>query len=114
MLLAEEDMVRVSNLAPGTRLFRCPATRLAEEIGKRMVLNIVMIGFFAAVTQLVKPESLRRAVAESVPEHFMGLNLKAFDKGFERGQAKLRDLPGGEPIESYSLCATTAAAAQKI
>ena len=90
MLLAEEDMVRVSNLAPGTRLFRCPATRLAEEIGKRMVLNIVMIGFFAAVTQLVKPESLRRAVAESVPEHFKDVNLVAFDKGYEYGLSQLQ------------------------
>ena len=30
-------------------------TRLAEELGKRMVLNVVMVGFFAAVTGLLDP-----------------------------------------------------------
>jgi 2-oxoglutarate ferredoxin oxidoreductase subunit gamma len=87
-LLVEEDLVQVANLNPGIRLFSCPATRIAEGLGKQMVLNIVMVGFFSAVTGLVKPESLRRAVAESVPEHFRDLNLAAFDKGFEYGKAK--------------------------
>ena len=45
----------------------CPATRLAEELGKRMVLNIVMVGFFTAVTHLLDPDAVRKAVADSVP-----------------------------------------------
>ncbi len=88
-LVIEQDLVRVGDLPPGTKVFSCPATRLAEELGKRMVLNIVMVGFFAAVTQLVKPESLRQAVADSVPPAFKELNLKAFDKGFEYGKQHL-------------------------
>ncbi len=32
-----------------------------------MVLNIVMVGFFAAVTGLPAPEALRKAVTDSVP-----------------------------------------------
>jgi len=90
-LVIEQDLVRVSNLPSGTKVFSCPATRLAEELGKKMVLNIVMVGFFAAVTNLLKPESLRQAVADSVPPAFKELNLKAFDKGFEYG----KHLPNG-------------------
>jgi Pyruvate/2-oxoacid:ferredoxin oxidoreductase gamma subunit len=52
-----------------------------------MVLNIVMVGFFAAVTKLLQPESLRSAVADSVPPSFKELNEKAFDKGYEYGIA---------------------------
>ena len=85
ILVVEQDLVRVDNLQPGTRVYSCPATRLAEELGKRMVLNSVMVGFFAAVTNLVSAPSLRKAVADSVPESFRELNLKAFDKGFEYG-----------------------------
>jgi 2-oxoglutarate ferredoxin oxidoreductase subunit gamma len=103
MLVIEEDMVRVSRLQPGTRLFSCPATRIAEKLGKRMVLNIVMVGFFAAVSKLVKAESLRQAVAESVPEHFKDLNLKAFDEGYAEGLAKLKTAPHGEPLEGLQL-----------
>ena len=86
VLVIEQDLVKVGAIPAETKVFSCPATRLAEELGKRMVLNIVMVGFFAAVTNLLKPESLRQAVADSVPPSFKELNLKAFDKGFEYGK----------------------------
>jgi 2-oxoglutarate ferredoxin oxidoreductase subunit gamma len=92
ILIVEEDLVRVGDLNPGIRVYSVPATRLAEGLGKRMVLNIVMVGFFAAVTGLVEHDALRKAVADSVPAHFAELNLKAFDKGFEYGTSKLREL----------------------
>jgi 2-oxoglutarate ferredoxin oxidoreductase subunit gamma len=95
-LVAEADMVQLANVKPGTKVFTCPATRIAEELGKRMVLNIVMVGFFAAVTEVCQPESLRKAVADSVPPAFKELNLKAFDKGFEYGSRKLELSPEGE------------------
>ena len=40
---------------------------LAEELGRKVVLNIVMVGFFGAVTNLLDPDSLRKAVEDSVP-----------------------------------------------
>jgi 2-oxoglutarate ferredoxin oxidoreductase subunit gamma len=85
LLLIEQDLVRVDALPPGVRVYSIPATRIAEELGKRMVLNIVMVGFFGAVSGLLKPESLREAIADSVPKAFVDLNLKAFDKGYEYG-----------------------------
>ena len=89
LLIIEQDLVRVEKLPPGVRVYGVPATRLAEELGKRMVLNIVMVGFFAAVTNVLEPESVRQAVGDSVPEAFRELNLKAFDKGFEYGTKHL-------------------------
>jgi len=85
LLIIERDLVRVEALPAGVRVFSVPATRLAEELGKRMVLNIVMVGFFGAVSGLLKPESLRDAIADSVPKAFIELNLQAFDKGYEYG-----------------------------
>jgi 2-oxoglutarate ferredoxin oxidoreductase subunit gamma len=84
-LIVEEDLVRVSNLNRDKKVYSIPATRFAEELGKRMVLNSVMVGFFTAVTKLIGPEAVRKAVAESVPSSFRELNLKAFDKGFDYG-----------------------------
>jgi len=89
VLIIEQDLVRVEKLPPGVRVYGVPATRLAEELGKRMVLNIVMVGFFASVTNVLDPEAIRQAVADSVPEAFCELNLKAFDKGFEYGTKHL-------------------------
>jgi 2-oxoglutarate ferredoxin oxidoreductase subunit gamma len=85
MLIIEQDLVRVGNVTEGTRIYSCPATRIAEELGKRMVLNVVMVGFFAAVAKVLKPESLRQAVLESVPPAFKELNAKAFDAGYKYG-----------------------------
>src|SRR5215831_1441809 len=87
MLIVEEDLVRVSNLNRDKQVYAVPATRLAEELGKRMVLNIVMVGFFTAVTRLLSTDAARKAVADSVPASFCELNLKAFDKGYEYGIA---------------------------
>jgi 2-oxoglutarate ferredoxin oxidoreductase subunit gamma len=84
-LIIEEDLVRVSNLNRDKKVFAVPATRFAEELGKRMVLNSVMVGFFTAVTQLIEAEAVRKAVADSVPPSFRELNLKAFEKGYTYG-----------------------------
>lgn len=88
-LIVERDLVRVTDLPRETRVYSVPATRLAEELGKRMVLNIVMVGFFTAVTQLLAADAVRKAVGDSVPSSFRDLNLKAFDKGYEYGIAAL-------------------------
>ena len=89
MLIVEQDLVRVDELKGDIKVFSVPATRLAEELGKRMVLNSVMVGFFAAVTHLLEPDAVRKAVADSVPAAFRELNLKAFEKGFEYGNTAL-------------------------
>jgi len=98
-LLIERDLVRVSDVTRNARIFSVPATRIAEELGKRMVLNIVMVGFFTAVTRLLEPDAVRKAVADSVPAHFRDLNIKAFDKGYEYGVAALAAGPEKQDLE---------------
>jgi 2-oxoglutarate ferredoxin oxidoreductase subunit gamma len=89
LLIIEEDLVRVSDLKGDPQIYAIPATRIAEELGKRMVLNSVMVGFFTAVTRLLTREAVKRAVADSVPASFRDLNLQAFEKGYEYGIALL-------------------------
>jgi 2-oxoglutarate ferredoxin oxidoreductase subunit gamma len=98
ILITEQELVRVDKVSPGERIYAVPATRLAEELGRKMVLNIVMVGFFGAVTGLLQAESLRKAVEDSVPPAFQKLNLQAFDKGYEYGQKLMRHIEeNGEP-----------------
>ena len=85
ILITEQDLVRIDQFPAGVRAYGVPATRLAEELGRKVVLNIVMVGFYGAVTNLVNPDSLRKAVADSVPPAMQKLNLDAFDKGFAYG-----------------------------
>ncbi len=84
-LITEEDLVTVRNLRKDIRLRAVPATRFEEELGKRLVLNIVMMGFFSAVTDIAGKDAMRKAVQMSVPKGTEELNLKAFDRGWEYG-----------------------------
>jgi 2-oxoglutarate ferredoxin oxidoreductase subunit gamma len=84
-LIIETDLVKPAGLKPEMRLFGVPATRLAEELGRKMILNIVMVGFFTAVTKLVDYKAVREAVIASVPQGTEALNLKAFDRGYQYG-----------------------------
>jgi 2-oxoglutarate ferredoxin oxidoreductase subunit gamma len=91
LMLIEQDLVRVSSIPVGTRIFGIPATRIAEELGKRMVLNIVMTGFFGAISGLLQRDSLRQAIETSVPSAFREINLKAYDRGFDYGLEHLKN-----------------------
>ncbi len=93
ILIIEEDLVRVSDLKGDPKVYSIPATRIAEELGKRMVLNSVMVGFFTAVTKLLTADAVRKAVTDSVPPSFRELNLQAFEKGLEYGNKELAAAP---------------------
>jgi 2-oxoglutarate ferredoxin oxidoreductase subunit gamma len=98
ILIVEEDLVRVSDLK-AIQVYSIPATRIAEVLGKRMVLNSVMVGFFTAVTHLLDADAVRKAVADSVPASFRELNLKAFEKGLEYGITALTTTANPTDVE---------------
>ena len=86
ILMVEEELVEVSGLPDTVKLYGIPATRIAEELGRKVVLNMVMAGFFTAVTKLIDKDAMRKAVEDSVPPGTEELNLKAFDRGYEWGE----------------------------
>jgi len=85
-IIIEEELVKPQGLKPGMKLCGIPATRLAEELGRKMILNIVMVGFFTSVTRLVDYEAVKEAVKASVPQGTEVMNLKAFDRGYQYGE----------------------------
>jgi 2-oxoglutarate ferredoxin oxidoreductase subunit gamma len=93
MLLYECDLVTLDTSVPaGVKTYGVPATRIAEEIGKRVVLNIVMVGFFTGVTGLISHDSVEQAVRDSIPAGTEKLNLAAFERGYAYG-VELRNKP---------------------
>ncbi|RJP75481.1 MAG: pyruvate ferredoxin oxidoreductase [Desulfobacteraceae bacterium] len=86
-LITDKDLVKPD----GRReVFDIPATRMAEELGRKMMANIIMLGFVTAVSTLVSEKAAREAVNSSVPKGTEEMNLKAFTKGFEYGLSKLK------------------------
>jgi 2-oxoglutarate ferredoxin oxidoreductase subunit gamma len=86
MLLVEQDLVQVPDLPTGVRIYSIPATRLAEELGKKIIMNVIVVGFFAAKTNLLPKEAFIRAIEDSVPATHRELNLRAFEAGYSWSQ----------------------------
>ena len=82
-LICEKDLVRLDTPPQLATTYRVPSTRLAEELGRKLVQNIVMVGFITATTGVLSPEIVRASVQESVPKGTEELNLEAFEKGYE-------------------------------
>ncbi len=86
-LIIEQDLVKPLDQR---NLFAVPCTRFAEELGNKMMANIIMVGFFTAVTEAISLEAARKTVLESVPKGTEEKNLKAFERGWEFAQATLK------------------------
>ena len=60
-----------------------PATRLADDLGRRIVANMVMLGYFTAVTGLVSQRAVEQAIESAVKPATLELNLRAYTAGYE-------------------------------
>jgi 2-oxoglutarate ferredoxin oxidoreductase subunit gamma len=86
LLLIDKDLVELNRPRDDIQVRAIPATRIAEsELGRKIVANIVMLGFVAANTDAVSVESFREAVLSSVPKGTEDLNESAFKRGYEFG-----------------------------
>lgn len=86
VILIDEDLVIPLDVKG---YYLIPATQLAEECGRRIVANMVMLGFFCTVTKLVDQRALEEAIASTVKPKTKALNLKAFATGWEYGAREL-------------------------
>ena len=87
ILFVDPDMVPERKEIPNVKVYEIPATRIAEELGKKIVANVVMLGAFTAITNLVDPESMRQSILRNIPKGTEKLNLMAFERGLEYGKA---------------------------
>jgi 2-oxoglutarate ferredoxin oxidoreductase subunit gamma len=63
---------------------------MAEELGRVMMANIIMIGFLTSISRVVSKHAALASVTDSVPKGTEEANTRAFDKGFEFGLAVLK------------------------
>ncbi len=85
LVIVDPDLVSIpDNTQPD--LLCLPATRMARELGRVVVANIIMLGFLAAVSNLLPAEALRKSVEASVPQGTESFNLQAFDLGYAYGR----------------------------
>ncbi|NHJ12418.1 MAG: 2-oxoacid:ferredoxin oxidoreductase subunit gamma [Candidatus Thorarchaeota archaeon] len=86
-LIIDEDLVDIEgDLPPGVKVYKIPATRIAdEEIGTKQATNVVMIGAFAAITGMLSVEGIRKQIQDRWPR-FVETNIKALELGMKAGE----------------------------
>ena len=85
VVLVDPDMVTDRNDPREVKMFDVPATKIANEVGKTIVANVVMLGALTAITGIVTPEAVRKAILRNVPKGTEELNMTAFEKGYNYG-----------------------------
>ena len=85
ILIVDEDLVMLPHDPEGITIHRVPATRIAEEMGRKIVANIVILGAVAALGGVITYDAMKEAVLSSIPPGTEELNMSAFNKGYEYG-----------------------------
>ncbi len=79
---------------PTSRVIAIPFTRMARELGRELVANVVALGAVGRLCPAVSEDSLQKAVLNRVPPKTVELNSRAFAAGAEAAAAfDLSSLP---------------------
>jgi len=71
---------------PKGDVYAVPATKTAEGLGTRIVSNVVMLGAFREISNIVSYESLERALLDALPKLTHDLNRSALGAGGKLGK----------------------------
>ncbi|MCQ2977804.1 MAG: 2-oxoacid:ferredoxin oxidoreductase subunit gamma [archaeon] len=88
ILIIDPDMVDESEIADfinehNINVYHAPATKTAtDEIGLRIVANIVMMGAIVKVTGIVSVDAAKKSILDSVPKGTEDKNIQAFEAGY--------------------------------
>jgi len=88
ILIVDEDMVKIDKLKSQikAKVFTAPFSKTADQLGNRIITNIIMLGCITAATGVVSEKNMMIAVKARVPKKFEQLNVQGFKKGFEIGK----------------------------
>ena len=90
-LLFDPDMVPRHEFKGNARVYAVPSTKMAEELGKTIVANVVMLGATVALTDITTPDAFKNSLLSNIPKGTEKLNLAAFEKGYEFGKKLLEE-----------------------
>ena len=88
-VIIDSDLVTGDKPGDAGSFYSLPLAVTADKIGNRIFANIVMLGSFCAITNVVNKDNLIQSVKKYVPERFFEQNLEAFNEGYALGQNAL-------------------------
>jgi 2-oxoglutarate ferredoxin oxidoreductase subunit gamma len=84
LVIVDSDLVEVDPYH-NPKPLSIPASRMAQELGRVVVANIILLGFLAAKSDIVSYEALKDSILDSIPQGTEDFNMKAFELGYNYG-----------------------------
>ena len=84
LIIVDSDLIK-TDISNKKNWLSIPASRMARELGRPVVANIIVLGFLAATSDIVSNEALKKAILDSVPPGTGDFNMKAFNMGYNYG-----------------------------
>jgi 2-oxoglutarate ferredoxin oxidoreductase subunit gamma len=81
VLIVDPDLVDTSKIESDYEIVKVPAMQMADDMGLRLVSNMVMLGALVKKAGLFGFDALEKAVADMVPEKFLEANIRAIKAG---------------------------------
>ena len=85
LVIIDEDLV-IPDDGVTNRTLPMPSRRIAGELGRVAVANVVMLGFLTAATKILSVDSMKQSILSSVPKNTGRLNMSAFEEGYASAQ----------------------------
>ena len=82
VLIVDPDLVNTKNIK-GYEIVEVPAMKTADELGLRLVSNMVMLGALVKKSGLFPLETLEKAVADLISAKTLEIDIKAIRTGAE-------------------------------
>jgi 2-oxoglutarate ferredoxin oxidoreductase subunit gamma len=87
-IIVDSDLVRYEGNEK--RIYRVRATKIANNLGAKIVANMVMLGALVGITGVVPKDAMEKAILDSVPKRTIELNKRAYEEGFKEGRKELK------------------------
>ncbi|MBL0712283.1 MAG: 2-oxoacid:acceptor oxidoreductase family protein [Desulfosarcina sp.] len=86
LLLTDTRFVKTARKVDARQVELPMYRQVMDAIGKPIVFNICMLGAVVALTELVRPESIMKVLAQRIPSGFVEMNRQALDLGMALAQ----------------------------
>ncbi len=80
IIIYDPELIPDHKIEGNFKLAEVNATRIASELGTKIISNIVMLGAFNEVCNLISKDAMIESIKDSIPK-MLDLNLNAFEVG---------------------------------
>jgi 2-oxoglutarate ferredoxin oxidoreductase subunit gamma len=81
LIIVDADLVETQD----KKAIKIPFTKIADSLGKKIVANIVMLGYLTAVLDAFPKKTIIETIKSNIPKGTEKINMKAFEEGYKLG-----------------------------